>query len=56
MQFYKAVGPGYIREISDIRYGMKNYDNKAKCKCEVKDESYGRIRRNLLIGLKEYII
>lgn len=46
----------YKREIFSIGYKIKNYDNKAKCEYKVKDRSSGRIKKHLIIGLKEYNI
>lgn len=40
-ELYKVVGLKYVKKILNIRYGMKNYNNKAKCK--VRDKSYGRL-------------
>lgn len=54
LQLYKAVGLNYVREIFGIKYEIKKYDNKTKCK--TKNKSCGRIKRHLIIGLKEYNI
>lgn len=51
---YRTVNLEYIGEISNIRYGLKNYDDKVKCKCETEDESYKRIKKHLIVVLKEY--
>lgn len=56
MLLYRAIDSEYIRKVSDIRYEIENYNDKAKGKYKVENRSYGRIRRHLIIGLKEYII
>lgn len=35
---------------------MDNNNDKAKYKCKVKDRSYKKIKRYLIINLEEYII
>lgn len=53
LQLCRAIYLEYIREISGIRYRIKNYDNKVKCKCKAKDEDYEKIKRHLIIVLEE---
>lgn len=43
-----------IGELSDIEYGIKNYDNKSKY--EAKNENCERIKKCQIICLKEYNI
>lgn len=56
MQLYRTVNSDHIREIFDIEYKIKTYDDKTKCKCKSKDRSYGRIIGYLSIDLKKYNI
>lgn len=54
LQLCRAVGLEYVREISGVRYGMENYDDKPKCEAE--DRVYRKIRRHMIVGLEEYNI
>lgn len=36
----KTEGLEYIKEVSDLKYGIKNYDSKIKCKAM--DRSCGK--------------
>lgn len=54
MQLCKVVGSKYIRGVSDKKYKMENYDDKTKCKA--KDWSCGKMRKYLIVYLKEYNI
>lgn len=54
MQLYKVIGSKYLKDISDIKYGMGNYNNKAKY--NTKNRSFGRIKKHLIISLEEYNI
>lgn len=54
LQLCNILDWDYIREIFSIRYGTENYDNKVRYKAV-----YGgcrKIRRHLIVGLKEYNI
>lgn len=46
----------YIRKISGIEYEIKNYDDKDKYRCNVKDRSYREIRGYPIINPKKYNI
>lgn len=39
-----------------LGYKMDNNNDKAKYECKIKNESYKRIRRYLIVNLEEYII
>lgn len=54
MQLYRAVVSEYIKEVFGIRYRIENYIDKPKYKA--KDKSCGKIRKHLIINLKEYNI
>lgn len=54
LQLYRAISSKYVREVSDVRYGIENNDDKSKCKLEYR--SCKQIRRYLIIGLKRYNI
>lgn len=54
LQLYSAIGSEYIKQVSDIRYGKENYDDKANGK--VKEQSCERTRRYLIISLEDYNI
>lgn len=50
----KAIGLKYQNKVSNIRYGIENYDDKAEFKA--KNGSCRRIKRYMIIGLGKYNI
>lgn len=56
LQLYKTVSLEYIKEIFGIRYKITNYDNKPKYKYDTKDKICKKIKKHLIIDLKEYNI
>lgn len=54
LQLYKNKRLKYVNEISSIRYRIKNYDDKIKCKA--KDRSCKIIRKYLITDLEKYNI
>lgn len=42
----------YVREVSHVRYGMQNYDDKVKYKFKAKDKSYRSIKKHLIISFE----
>lgn len=37
LQLYRAVNPKYIRKIFDVKYEIKNNNNKTECEAKDKD-------------------
>lgn len=54
LQLCRAVSLKYIKKISSARYGIENYDDKTKYKCESKDRSYKKIKKHMIISLKKH--
>lgn len=54
LQLCRTGGLKYIKKVPDIRYEMKNYNNRAKGKVE--DINCAKIRKHLIVGLEEYSI
>lgn len=52
LQLYWAISLKYVKKVSSIRYGIKNYDDKAKCKA--KNKSCRRIKTQLIMDLEIY--
>lgn len=53
LHLYRAISLEHDKKILDIRYKIKNYDNKVKYKA--KDKSYKKIKRYLIICLENII-
>lgn len=54
LQLGRTVGFEHIREVFDIEYSIKNYDDKAKYKTE--HESCRKIKKHLILDLEKYNI
>lgn len=56
LQLYEAISLEYVREVSGLEYGIKNYDDEVKCEYEARHKSCERIKKHLIVGLKKYNI
>lgn len=54
MQLCRIVDSKYIREVFSVKYGIKNYDDKARYKFI--NKCCRKIQRDLIINLKAYNI